>query len=499
MDGLTYLALAAKAKLVFEDVDTFLSFPATTPLNYTANNLSFGAFNSTDSGERLVYSEFARVVNALPAGTIYEMGDKFLWDVYANVLRGAILAHSQATAQDAAAYERAVAFLNVVDGSGASTASPQLLAYRQFRDAWFVAVQNYKTQQSTAESLTDSAAIAQWKNVDEPRLRAQVEQARSDWEAKGFKQQVEEAEQTQQEYAARSPELMWKSWSALFDPDIDLMTDPIGQQFAPTSFVPSDIFAHDWLTFSIKGPEITRLIAAAPDELKTIFATEGSQATVDALSFEYRAVSIARHWFKPEVFNARFWRLPDGCSPLSDGGDPPKGEWPAYIVAVVFMRNINVTMHADHPAPPRMIRALPTFRYVAVAGAGPRPQMRLTPVAPIMHVAPPPHPMIPAAIRVPPPIAAERFAVVAPIRPMTPIHTAVPIRIGLPVRPIIVQPPHTTGVAGQPGSPQAPPAKPEPAPDPKNDISILAFICKRLPKTPDPDPGLDWNSKSTGP
>src|SRR4029077_17971436 len=138
--------------------------------------------------------------------------------------------------------------------------------------------------------------------------------------------------------------------------------------------------------------EITQLVAQAPSELKQIFATEGTQSTVNALSFEYRSVALARHWFKPDVFDARFWRLPEGSGPLSDGGNPAQGTWPAYIVALVFMRNIRVTMHADHPAPPIAIRTLPALQYVTMQRPGVVAPLRLAPMAlqQMPHVAPPP-------------------------------------------------------------------------------------------------------------
>ena len=49
-----------------------------------------------------------------------------------------------------------------------------------------------------------------------------------------------------------------------------------------------------------------------------------------------------------------------------------------------------------------------------------------------------------------------------------------------------------------PAPPMPPTAPPVPAPSappvvaPGNDISILAFICRPLPKTPNPDPTLSW-------
>src|SRR5205823_13892966 len=109
-------------------------------------------------------------------------------------------------------YAQAVASLRGPKDAGLPVTSAELLAYRQFRDVGFQAVQSYKAQQSTAMAATDEAAPTQWQNVDEPQLRALVEQARSDWQAKGFKEPVEQAQRVQQTYSARSPRLIWHTW-----------------------------------------------------------------------------------------------------------------------------------------------------------------------------------------------------------------------------------------------------------------------------------------------
>jgi len=51
----------------------------------------------------------------------------------------------------------------------------------------------------------------------------------------------------------------------------------------------------------------------------------------------------------------------------------------------------------------------------------------------------------------------------------------------------------TPTVQPPPGGPVATPAGENPPdPAPQDEISILAFICKRLPKTPDANPDLQW-------
>ncbi|MBV8452799.1 MAG: hypothetical protein JOZ29_11065, partial [Deltaproteobacteria bacterium] len=232
----------------------------------------------------------------------------------------------------------------------------------------------------------------------------------------------------------------------------------------------------------------------------------------DTLSFEYRSVALARHWFKPEVFYSRFWRLPPDLDPLSDGSYPPKGAWPAYTVAVVLMRNIQLTMRADHPAPPQLIRTLPALRYLAVEGQGAAGLGRLAPapITTVVRPAQPIKPLQPAIMHAPVQLTPSHFAVMAPIRPM--VAPGVAIRPMAPIArihpPIAVTPrPFPPATPPPPAAPpvHVPPppvaASPTPAPtsvtDPKKDISIFAFICARLPKTPNPDPNLDWGCNAS--
>jgi hypothetical protein len=67
------------------------------------------------------------------------------------------------------------------------------------------------------------------------------------------------------------------------------------------------------------------------------------------LSFEITEVPIVRGWFKPDYFFSRTWRF-DPSNPelnselLSDGGTPPKGMMPAYPTAIVFIRNLKLSL-----------------------------------------------------------------------------------------------------------------------------------------------------------
>src|SRR4030095_830110 len=240
--------------------------------------------------------------------------------------------------------DEANVLLTVKDANGFLIDSPMVVVYKQYRDAWFSAVQNYKNEQITATSSSDPAVQTQWKDVDEPRLRALVDQASSDWESKGHKTEVEDAQAIKARLEARSPSRSWNEWRGALISEIDMPTDPVSNMpFAPTLFSPADLFAADWLPFHLSSDEIKHLVWSAPDKLRSMFYVGDGVSAITSLSFEFRSAALVRPWVSTDVFKARFWKFRNDTPPLSDGAAMPQGSWPAYISAVVFARNIVVT------------------------------------------------------------------------------------------------------------------------------------------------------------
>ena len=481
MDSLTQLALFTKAQLVFQTPGTFLSFPALEPLSYPPDQLDFSQLANLTGP---VYPEFCRRVDTVPQGVIYtaESGTPFSAE-YDKVLRNAQTALSTLTPAETTALQQALAFLYVKQPDGTQSDSPALVAYFQYQQAYFTAEQDYTSQESTATASADPAVQAQWRNVDEPRLRAAVQAVQDAWDAKGYKAQVEAAQAVQEACAAKSPALQWQAWSDAFNPGLDELTAPDGSTFALAAYSPFDILASDgWPTFTLSGPEIQQLVAQAPTELKNIFQPDPAAPSVSSLSFEFCAATVSRSWCHPDVFSARFWRFPDPAELLSDGATPPQGECPAYITGVVFARNVVVT---DAPVggvvrPPR---PLPIFPPILL-----RPVLPVTPVTPVVPVKPvtPIVPVKPLPRPLPEP-RPEPFAVTVARPAALPVMS--PVTVGrlntgtfkmLPFDPVL-SPPAPSGTepppAGQP---------------PSGDVSILAFICTRLPRCPNADPTLTW-------
>ncbi len=447
-----------KAKLVFESPDTFLSFPALSPLTYAPEQLKFlPAFHDLS-----VFAEFSRLTNALPGGAIFQPSlDETLDSVYLNILRTAQVAQGTLTDQQTAELQQAQAYLQTEGPGGLPAPSAAVLAYNQYQQAYIRATQNYKTQQLTAQASDDANVRSHWQDVDEPLLRAAVDAAENDWETKGFKAPVEAARQVVQIETAQSPMLQLRAWVSQCNPDLDFMTDVSNQLFAPTIFAPYDILDQaNWPTFTIASSEIQQLAAQAPAELTNAVGTVSPQTTTTPLSFQFCSAGLVRPWFHSEVFSSRFWKFADPTSQLSDGGTPPKGLWPAYVTAVVFARNISGGFHYQfHPLfHPPLAAVQPAGTMTAAA----QPAATMTAVAPGTPAAPPSpvieHPMVLAKLNA----AAYTYQ---------------------------VRPAAAASLVAQSSGSSAPPP---PSALTAGPVSILAFVCKRLPKCPDPDQNLHW-------
>ncbi len=201
-------------------------------------------------------------------------------------------------------------------------------------------------------------------------------------------------------------------------------------------------------------------------------------------------MTVQRPWFRPDVFGSRFWKLNIPPTVIGDGASPPNGTIPGYTVAIVFARNVSVTLAATSPDPqsqtPLMIG--PLHVSTIVDGAGNRTFVRPEATAmmrPLLFAtaapAPAPRPVFarsPFLMREA--IARPVATAPPPAAPVQPAQRLIALRAlnfqRLPAAPATVTPPAST-----------PPA----AAAPPDVIFVLGFICKYVPQCPNPDPVAD--------
>src|SRR5690348_7483383 len=141
IDAYVQVALIEKAKRVFvADPSVFLSFPLLSPLGYQPETLAALAAPSTPS-DFAAAADFARAVNFLPRDMVASgLGDRYLWDIYGEVLTRAEVAKGDGPGTGPGG---GASLLYDVAPGGTRTESAVYRAYRQYRDAWIVAREDY--------------------------------------------------------------------------------------------------------------------------------------------------------------------------------------------------------------------------------------------------------------------------------------------------------------------------------------------------------------------
>jgi hypothetical protein len=209
IDSLTHLALMTKAQLVFSQSGTFLSFPALSAFSFPPNYWAFASNTTVTAEQQRNWAEFCQLANSLPTGTVFAPPpDTYLWDKYDEILKTGVCASGELSAEQKVKLAAAQSYLRVTTPDGSQTDSPAFLAYKQYRDAYFKAVQHYNTQKLTADASTDAKQQAQWTNTDGPALLARAAAAKTNWEANGNEAAVEAAQQVEATVGAQSPQLM---------------------------------------------------------------------------------------------------------------------------------------------------------------------------------------------------------------------------------------------------------------------------------------------------
>jgi hypothetical protein len=337
MQAATACALMLKARKVFANEQTFLSFPV-APLPFAPRQLDF--FRQEDAAavrDSLRHrKDFSVLVDAVPTGEAWQpAGPARLSEVYRSILDAAVVAKARSPG-DEARYQAARAVLRT-----GPRESDKLLAYRRCRDAWLVAQQRFDAARLTAESA-DGLDKLDWQHLA-PRLRAELAELQRAWLLDGFKEEVEAAQALLATLAATSPALAWSDWLARCNSDIDAITDPAdGSSVLPSGFSPSNAVAEGaWRDFALTPAEVTALLEEAPAAWRDTLLAGAPPRGTEALTFEFSSAAVLRPWFDPALFKARFWRFAEPGRRLSDGAVPPAGECPAYVAGLVFARRIS--------------------------------------------------------------------------------------------------------------------------------------------------------------
>jgi hypothetical protein len=497
MDSVLQLALISKAKKVFSTDKTFLSFPV-SPIAFSKEMLEFFSQNDADALRQSQNNllTFSTLVNQIPSGEAWIPKETlFLWEVYEDILKDAEFASTSRTQEEETEYQNALSYLRQAKENGGEEISQSVLAaYRKYKDLFEVANQLYLTDKNTAECSTDPDELKRWRDVDEPERRRKLDELQGYWISEGYKNEVEAAESIVARLGAKSPILTWAEWKGRFNPDIDTLTGTSDASTVfPSFFSPNNAIEDgSWMPFKLSEEEIKVLLKEAPPELLSRLGVDIASFSVKPLSMEFSSAVIRRPWFEPDAFRARFWRFSDASKIISDGNIPPKGICPAYVTAIVFVRRVMVEEKQDQ-AGNIVCKPMNINLDVLSTVLSNNETRHLTPL-----IAKETLTMNVGAIdraRSQSNLAVNRQMINASIMRGENMHATfepyqeVPTHAARNFRSLKRSRVPDDNIPPLP-SPPIPLSHPPTTQD--ETIYILAFICKTLPKCPDPDPTLQW-------
>jgi len=435
MESNIEVALAIKLQKLFPATkEKFLGFPMGMGFKYEELNFMEDPGNLTAEQLRqrnLYKAQFARLVNVIPQDKVVLSTDttRFLWDEYRNVLNNANLAESILT-----------------------------------------------------KNSDDNTLKEKWEAYLEKELRDAKDKALTDWINLGYKNKVERYQEIYNRLGQKDPHRYMQSYLNDLNASNEQLdtNDPVGTY--TTFYSPSNCFdtKQSWQRITMLRNEINSLIRSAPRELKRFITNE--QLNIESISLEYKKVEVLRSWYYDSLFTSRYWKLPDETTIISDGKIPRGGEIPAFIKSMIVTRNIEVTRKktVDSPSPPlkfsfwaKNIQALKHNVWIS-KGA------QLSPASPNIT------PILAQSTATPTIVlAGPSLATLGTISSAQPSNYVMAKYVGTSV---------STPTLATPIKQEEKKTEEEFVKETLelDGVALIAFVCKRLAKSPNPDKTLKW-------
>lgn len=486
------LALASKISLVLgntndKDDRKFVSFiPPSIQYAFRYPELNF--FNNTGSAEvdaitlERNRSNFATIVNQVPNDNIiFSTPDTGpLWKIFETIINSnSITARMELSEEEKKKLAEAQQFCQ-----------ENYSNYRSYKNAADQCHLDYNEAKCSLDFASGEEKMklqAEWDSFREKSLKERIQIAENDLEVLGKKAAVTEALNTIQNLETKKgidqlKEEIQIKLGTLF-PKGD--ASRAGTEYYYTDFSPLGSFDENspaWSQLVLYSSEIESLCENAPPTLRDLFAGETPIDNLESISFEYAIVSVVREWFSEAFLCSGNWKFAlDTDTLVSDGNVPAKGLIPAYLNKIVCIRKLSYKQKIATPEPRQF--ALPIISRLAVQDFNLKKRTAENPT-PVTETQPAGKPQM------------MRVANLDGLQ----LHTkpAVATRAENTARLLKWRHQNIAGFKAVRTKDTSPPPPPPPEPSTIREhsfegIKFIAFECKRLLRSPNPDPNLVWN------
>ena len=341
MDANALLAIYTKVQQIYNTGDSkFICFPLDFQFIFSPESLSLLFEEDAANAASFLNqrADFSRVMNRPVKGPFLssDAGD-LLWDVYHDILMTAEIAETPLSPEEKKAFQKAEDFLFDKDENGWTVPSEKYKQYSEFRDRSF-AYDEQIANIKASESLSEEGRRIELAKL----IKAQAENDEL-WSAGGLRQEVEKHLNFREKILANSPMTAWAKMKDKCQPDLSVQTDLTGSSFATTYLFPINVLGQPWCTINVGKEEANALLKQASPEVKKRLSSDYSDP-IESFSFEYRSVGVQRPWFDSNLFKSKLWRFPlSSGQQISYGSEKLLGRFPAYISALLLLRNFHIS------------------------------------------------------------------------------------------------------------------------------------------------------------
>jgi len=465
------VAFSQKLKCIYENGDTekkdrFLCFPQNSSTFISSDlalltNPKLNNLETFDSDLNTLF-EFSHQMN-IPIKDVVSSdtySEDNLWTVYGDIINNCVMVNGTDDPILNENYKKARELL--YDDSGEfSVIKPIYEQYNKCRDDY------YKQEESCGllrASLENAESDDERKEIAEEleKSRQELRTIQQDWLTIGHKLDVEKAIKDIELYASSHPDVYRKKLIESFDKDLDTKTNGDKGSFAATYLFPSGFEKEAWDCIVLSGEELKALYENAPIEIKSRCTNDIDFNKIEEASLEYRSVRVERPWLNTKIFDSRSWYFPQ-CADyeqISYADDLTIGKFPAYISAILMYRNLKIEYKKEDRSA-RVNEILARRRVVTFRNRAAHPGFKQ------------------------PTFIAERKSVpleakAAPA--VTEAKTSTKTANVEETKNVVAN--NATENEAQVTTPVSYENVP---------VSVLSYICKKLPDCPNPDPSANWS------
>jgi hypothetical protein len=324
------LALFSKLKHIYESAekpDTFLAFTIGQPIGITLDKFKVIAEHKDDTGEEVrifntvLYELAAQMNQVLECTSLFTANGKDLGQVVKKIINVGSFASSPSVLLNTEKLKQ----LNSILYDDQMNPTPAYASYLDYQEIYYAARNRYRNNEQDISS------------------KSSLDKAMVDWMMKGNKMLINNTMDEIISLGNHVTPLQYKTdISTLLD--LSIIHEPM--DFYPLIVSPINFYegTENWIKMTFNSEaEIDSFCKQAPDELKGLTSSTNDAAgrRILSLSAEIARVDINRPWFDHEIFNKRFWKFSDNLS-YSDGSPKPAGAVPAYIKGFIVCRNLDI-------------------------------------------------------------------------------------------------------------------------------------------------------------